>query len=276
MLRVPKIALRKLQLGFMRLIPSIGFSGAPTINITIGASTDDFNLFTAAGSPSGRVNVVLTIAPGIELGSTSTATAGLVLGSGWNSGSKIQIVNGGTIMGKGGKGGQGEGASGCTPIAPVAAGVGGPAVDATGLPSTGMLDFYNNGTIAGAGGGGGYGGAGCSPGTFSFGGGGGGSGRGRTTTTGGAGGAANGSPLNIPGVAGGSGTPSVAGIGGVGGNHPNTNDSGGNGGDFAAAGTNGLSNGAPYGSGAAAGAATLGDSKINFKVVGTILGSRTG
>jgi len=235
---------------------------------------DDYNVFTAAGSPSGPVRVVVKIASGAEIGSTSTSTAGFIFGSGWHIGAKIEVICNGTIMGKGGQGGTGEGASVCTPIAGVSPTAGGPAIDATGLPAAGMVKFTNNGTIAGGGGGGGFGGAGCVPSASSWGGGGGGSGRGKATTAGGPGGPASGSSNNFPGSPGGSGTSAVPGAGGLGGSAQN--DTGGGGGDFGATGGTGLANGAPYNAGAAAGAATLGDSKINFVVVGTITGTRSG
>jgi hypothetical protein len=267
--------LKKSQLGMLRLMPSVGLSGKSRIVVSIG-STDDFNLFTAAGSPTGPVTVVCTISAGAEIGSTSTSTAGFIFGSGWHVGTKIQVINNGTLMGKGGKGATGEGASVCTPVAGVNATAGGPAVDASGLPSAGMVDFTNNGTIAGGGGGGGYGGGGCQPpSSVSWGGGGGGSGRGKTTTTGGPGGPASGSSQNFPGAAGTSGTSAAAGGGGLGGLHPTSVDTGGAGADFAATGGTGLAAGAGYNAGAAGGAATVGDANINFLVLGTIIGART-
>lgn len=81
--------------------------GVPTIVLTIAADTNNYNVFTAAGSPTAKVDVVLTINAGVFVRSTSVATPALSVGSGWHSASTVTIINKGTIAGKGGKGGDG-------------------------------------------------------------------------------------------------------------------------------------------------------------------------
>jgi hypothetical protein len=90
--------------------PVVAAAGGGTINLTISSSVNDYNLFTAAGSPAGVVTVNLTIQSPAIVGSTSTSTPGLTTGAGWAGGSAITITvnSGARIQGKGGNGGHGE------------------------------------------------------------------------------------------------------------------------------------------------------------------------
>lgn len=92
------------------LVPALGLilkgGDLPTVRVGITANTTNFNLFTAAGSPKGAVNVVVTIDPGVYVYSTSTAVGGFDMGVGWAQGSRCYWVNKGFVLGKGGKGAQ--------------------------------------------------------------------------------------------------------------------------------------------------------------------------
>ena len=81
--------------------------GIPPVNLTISSNTNNYNIFTSAGSPTYPVAVVLTINSGINVSSTSTSTYSLDTGTGWATGSTITIANSGKIIGKGGDGGAG-------------------------------------------------------------------------------------------------------------------------------------------------------------------------
>lgn len=87
----------------------------PTINLTIAADTNNYNLFTAAGSPAYNCIVNLTIngTGGVISGngkvviwSASSSLSGLII-SGFTAGSTINIINNGYIIGAGGAGGHG-------------------------------------------------------------------------------------------------------------------------------------------------------------------------
>lgn len=90
------------------VVAAAGGGGSP-ITLTISSSTNDYNMFTSAGSPAGVVTVNLTIQSPAIVGSTSTSTPALTTGAGWAVGSTINITvnSGARIQGKGGQGGKG-------------------------------------------------------------------------------------------------------------------------------------------------------------------------
>ena len=79
--------------------------GKQIINLTISANTQQYDIFSAAGSPAGAVDVSLTINSGVIVGDVSAGTYAVRTGSAWAAGSTIAIVNNGTIQGIGGNGG---------------------------------------------------------------------------------------------------------------------------------------------------------------------------
>jgi len=233
-----------------------------TIILNITADTDEYNIFTSAGSPALPVSVLVNVASGVVVGSTSTSNPAMDTGTGWHSQSQLFMTNDGLIAGAGGTGGIGGNVVKGDPPSCGVASAGTAGGDAINLQFD--IETINNGVInGGGGGGGGGGGAGVhafsSNGCAGGGGGGGGSGSGSggaggttdcgTTATGGTGSAGT----DIEGGGGGS-----AGSGNVGG-HTYSGGSGGTGGLPAVAGDTG-STGVEVGngcssSGAAGGAA---------------------
>ena len=215
----------------------------PTLlSLSSGSVANAINLFQLAGSPIQPLTVIYTVDSGAVITSPSAAQPALTIGP-FPAGSKVHIVNRGTIIGAGGPGGNGAPSGRCGCNAGGAGGVGGPAVDATTVP----IKVENYGIIAGGGGGGGGGGSECArkpPWDASAGGGGGGAGFG-------AGGLANGCGVNfvLPpryGKNGGEGTTTAGGAAGGAGNSPNTCD-GGAGGNPGQPGAPGLTCTAPRG-----------------------------
>jgi len=116
----------------------------------LSSSSNNYNIFTTAfGSPAVAGKFTLTIASGVTVGSTSTATVSLTVGN-FPAGSNVIIINNGTVEGKGGAGGAGTYAG-----VGLAGGAGGDGFDAT-VACT----IINNGTFSGGAGGGGGGGGG--------------------------------------------------------------------------------------------------------------------
>lgn len=139
---------------------SIG-AGGTTTGVNISGNAVNFNLFAAAGQPSGVVTVNATVAPGVILSSADNLAAALDV-SGFASGSTINLTNLGYIIGKGGDGANGGWASypgsGTSIASSNLAGGGGPAINGPGAGVT--LNITNvAGHIWGGGGGGGGGGA---------------------------------------------------------------------------------------------------------------------
>jgi hypothetical protein len=78
-------------------------TGLPTTTLTISSDTDNYNIFTEAGSPSGDpVTVHITINTGINVGSTSSTTIAMYGSSALPVGSELTIINNGKIGGAGG------------------------------------------------------------------------------------------------------------------------------------------------------------------------------
>ena len=219
-------------------------SAGTTISTVIASNEFNVRLFERVGSPAGVTTVNVSIPAGTVIASLVPGTPALDL-SGFASGSTINLVNNGLIMGAGGDGGEGAnmagdglGFSGSDGRA------GGTAVIGPGSGRT--FNVYNaSGRIWGGGGGAGGGGATSSNGVDRFGkggGGGGGAGGGR-----GARGASrtNGNEFGAPNKAvdGDHGTVGLNGTFGSGGTGTERGDAtggdGGDGGDFGAAGAAG-------------------------------------
>jgi hypothetical protein len=134
----------------------IGLIGSSTLTVLLSASTNDYNLGTALGLAV-ATNILVIIDSGVIIGSTSTSIAAFNVGT-LPAGSKVVIINRGTIRGKGGAGG--AGGSWWYQAAASAGSAGGAA-----LLTTIDISVTNTGKIAGGGGGGGgYGYYGGSPG----------------------------------------------------------------------------------------------------------------
>lgn len=251
-----------------------GFFGARETQLLIEITESALNvnlrsLADAAGyNPAIHGTVHAIVAPGVVIGSSSTAVASMVTGA-FYEGTTLKLTVNGSIQGKPGKGGAGGSVSGVwaafTAGAGAAGAAGGPAMSL----GHDIVIANSSGQIFGGGGGGGGGGSGWwidgLPSTRQMGGGGGGAGAGHQTTTGGAGGVAGGTDAEegptyrVNGSAGGTGSSSGAGAGGAGGIYA-TVFYGGNGGAGGAWGSPGAagSPGSPstnYASGGSGGAA---------------------
>lgn len=174
---------------------SSGVMGA--VNLTISSDQTTYDLFVAAGSPTGAVVLTVTVAAGVYVGSFTNVGA-------WAAGTTHKLVNNSYVVGVGGAGNSGAGGDAIT----------------LGWP----ISIDNTNGVIGGGGGGGQRGKTGSGGTQ---GGGGGGGRGLPggaagAKTGAGGGAADGT----------AGTKSARGTGGSrgssGANHGGTGGNGGN------------------------------------------------
>jgi len=248
------------------------FRGVDVIRLTLSADTTNYDIRVAAGSPTQRTTVVLTINSGVYVYATTTSEYGVDTGTGWASGSTIYIINNGNIAGRGGAGGNGAGNSAAT-----AGGAGGPALHVQ-LPTT----IDNNGTIAGGGGGGG-GGAGrlYSDGKgYTIASSGGGGGGGRVNGVGGSNPNVSGHTIDHNnGTSGTTATLTTTGSGG-GGSSGNTVNAGAGGaaGAWGSAGSAGSSGSGPGssgtpGGGGAAGAYLVGQANVTWISTGTRLGT---
>jgi hypothetical protein len=242
-----------------------GKSNRVTVNLTIAANTQNYDVYTnAIASPSylaGTTDIIVTVNPGIAVGSTSTGSYAMLVPSAFNAGDQVTIVNNGTIIGAGGNGGAGS-----TPYnVPGNPGAGGGSSLYVNRPTT----VTNNGTVAGGGGGGGGGGGNVGP-TFSSTrrlGGGGGGGAGYNAGGGGAAGVGGGTTVGSPGSP---GTLTAGGSGGAGTAGVNRGGNGGGQGASGVAGTNGTSTAG--GSGGATGNYITGNPFVTWPATGTRLG----
>jgi len=269
--------------------------------LTISSNTNNYDIGAAAIAAGGDKNtpVILTINAGVTVGSTSSGTAAMYTGTGWGSGTTINITNNGSIVGKagatynssagaGGAGGGGKqpgtgnsghnGAAGAgsNPGLNTSDYNGGDAFEHSQSDSALSVIFDTAGTrsggsggtisITGAGGGGGGGGADST--NSSYGGKGG---------CGGGGGAGNGGGAGGPDgwhnnqCYGSSGSSSSGGQGGQGSTASHHNYNGGNGGNLNQAGAGGVGS---YFSGTSGGAA--GYSQSYSGSVGSALSGNTG
>lgn len=136
----------------MRRRTTVNAAALPAVNLTISANTQNYNVFTAAGSPTSPVAVTLTINAGVLVGSATTASPAMDTGT-FPATSTLTIINNGKIIGAGGNGGAGgDGASDSSWGIGTMGSPGGPALTIH-LPVT----IQNNGSIWGGGGGGGGG-----------------------------------------------------------------------------------------------------------------------
>ena len=258
---------------------SDGYGKSSQFAFSITSTQTNANLRTLAVNAGWDQStaVVATIDSGVRMTSSSVGTPGLTINGAWPGG--IELVNNGTIVGRGGNGGAG--------------GSGGTANQGTYDPKNGSpgsagglaltisvpVSIRNNGTIAGGGGGGGGGGGySTNVGTpkdanwRKYGGGGGGGGQSSSSNSSGG---AGGTSIYITGSAGGTGTFSAAGGGGNGG--AGSNQRGGAGGGWGSSGSSGLRyfnlpTAKPAGGGGGAGPATSGQANVTWLVTGTRLG----
>ena len=263
---------------------SDGYGKSNEFSFSITSNQTNANLRTLAVNAGWdqSIAVVATINSGVRMTSNTVGTPGLTINGAWPGG--IELVNNGTIVGRGGDGGAGGlGGTGPTTINDATNGSAGSA-GGLALTISVPVSIRNNGTIAGGGGGGGGGGGyaimtGTPKDEFwtKYGGGGGGGGQSSSTnSSGGAGGAAS----FQAGGAGGTGTFSAAGAfgaGGTGGTTFGQSNIGGAGGGWGSAGGPGSryftgTNAKLGGAGGAAGAATSGQANVTWLATGTRLG----
>ena len=265
---------------------SNGYGKSSQFAFSITSTQTNANLRTLAVNAGWDQStaVVATINSGVRMTSSAVGTPGLTINGAWPGG--IELVNNGTIVGRGGNGG--AGGRGGTGPATIYDSTNGSAGSAGGLALTISVpvSIRNNGTIAGGGGGGGGGGGYASPaGTpkdpawLKYSGGGGGGGQSSSTNS--SGGAA-GPSLYQSGGAGGTGTFSAAGASGYGGtggvnNNFPPHNIGGAGGGWGSAGSAGsryftLTSAKPGGGGGGAGPATSGQANVTWLATGTRLG----
>lgn len=195
-------------------------NGLFTFSPVLAANVNNYNLKNAAIAAGWDQNALLfanvTIATGTVVGSTSTANAAFITGTGFPNGSRLTLTNNGTIIGRGGTGAGGANVT-TTTFNGAAATAGG-----LGFSAQTAIAVTNNGTIAGGGGGGGAGNGykanipwpigGGSMTTAHAGSGGGGGGAGGGTA--GSAGNASGASLMVSGLAGSAGTATSGGAGG--------------------------------------------------------------
>ena len=263
---------------------SDGYGKSNEFSFSITSNQTNANLRTLAVNAGWdqSIAVVATINSGVRMTSNTVGTPGLTINGAWPGG--IELVNNGTIVGRGGNGG--NGGNGGTANNSTYDSTNGSAGSAGGLALTISVpvSIRNNGTIAGGGGGGGGGGGyainvGSSKDEnwTKYGGGGGGGGQSSSTnSSGGAGGPSN----YLSGSAGGTGTFSAAGAfgaGGTGGTTFGQSNIGGAGGGWGSAGTPGSRyftgpDAKLGGAGGAAGAATSGQANVTWLATGTRLG----
>jgi hypothetical protein len=211
------------------------FFSNPVARLSIASNQQNYDLFTALGSPTAAKTFVLTIESGVTISSATPATPALYGTSDLPAGSILKIINSGVICGAGGTGGTGG-----TPSVDGTNGVGGG--DAIRLLCDTVINNASGSIYGGGGGGGGSAGV---PGSFWGGGGGGGAG-----IVAGTGGTANATYAE-------DGEDGTSTTGGEGGGVSNPNIiTGGSGGDLGEAGSDGLSGETiSGGTGGAAGAA---------------------
>jgi len=82
--------------------------------LTISSNVNNYNIASAVTGAGGSLNsnVNLTINSGVTVGSSTTSTAAMLTGTGWGSGTTINITNNGSIVGSAGTDDNGTGGSG--------------------------------------------------------------------------------------------------------------------------------------------------------------------
>lgn len=121
-----------------------------TLSLVLSSNANNVNIFALAGSPSGPVNLEVTVNSGVVIGSSSVTAAMRIMG--FAAGSQITLINSGQILGDGGSGGSGYFAGVTYPLTEAPGAPGGSALE---IDSTISID--NIGDIFGGGGGGGAG-----------------------------------------------------------------------------------------------------------------------
>ena len=232
---------------------------------TISSNQTNANLRTLAlnaGWP-GTAKVVATIGSGVQITSNSTGTPALTVNGSFPNG--VELINTGTVVGRGGIGG--SGGWGPNETLSTTSGSGGGS-GGLGLSVSVALTLNNgSGTISGGGGGGGGGGLNSDNDALQYGGGGGGGGggfgsggpRGRSASLGQQGNVGSAGGL-LSGGAGGATTYVYA-------------NNGGTGGSNAANGNSGSPGGYGAGGGGSGGGAITGNSNITYISTGTRYGS---
>jgi len=129
------------------VMPTNFYGRSLATNLTISATTTNYNIFTAAGSPTSATTVNLAINAGVTVGGVG-GTPAITVGQ-FPAGSTITINNSGLIVGTGGTAGSGG-----------VGGNGGNAILANYANQTMVINNLAGATIAGGGGGGGKGGTG--------------------------------------------------------------------------------------------------------------------
>ena len=302
--------------------PGIATSGAINMNsfyggvaatvLTISSNTNNYDIGAAAIAAGGDKStpVILTINAGVTVGSTSSGTAAMYTGTGWSSGTTINITNNGAIVGAsgssvsqtgtqtgtGGGGGSGFSVVGWPPISAVAGSSGSTGAPTSDAGANGGNAFYHSqtgsnlsvifdtagtrsggtgGTITAAGGGGGGGGGGSGIATMRItGGGGGGGGAGTGAGSGGTGGFTQNSNAWERGNNGSAGSSTSGGGGGTGGVASGL-DTGRTGGHGGALGSSGSSGGTGGWSGGASGGSAGSSGSISGSA-GSALAGNTG
>lgn len=253
------------------------------VTVTISSNVDQFTL-TSALSPSSYsvpYTVTVVINGGVICYSSSTSSPAFNIGTGWYSGTVINLYNYGYIVGKGGAGGGGgtaqqsiwwayQGGNGSS---------GGPGLQIPNPAST-TVNLYNYGTIGGGGGGGAGGGGGVNSGAYAIYGAGGGGGGGAGYGDGGAGGTSGSASGISYASAGSAGGLTSGGAGGSGLSSGGTGGPGGSGGNlgqngseaYSGCGNLAIGSSGYYGAG---GYSIVGYPWINVYASGTISGSTT-
>lgn len=200
-----------------------GASSVTTVSQTISSSTNNYNIASSRPGTyaAGNTAFTLTVNPGVTIGTNSTSSTSLTMGTPWTSGDTVTINNYGTIKGGGGNGGTGAYSAFTGSNASTA----GATVNGAALTLTYPVTVGNYGSIYGGGGGGGGGGSrtlssqfGKLGSSFNVSGGGGGGGAGVNAGSGGPGGPSAGMPMGGNLGIGNAGAAGSANAGGGGGN----------------------------------------------------------
>ena len=264
-------------------LPQVQAASFFNFNQTISTNTLNYNLMAdvlvSGWDQDFPINAKVTVATGVYVGSANTGQPAFSTGSNFPAGSTLELINNGSILGRGGRGGLGYWYATTAQKAGENGGIA--------LSAQHGIAIQNNGTIGGGGGGGGAGGSTtvvdeCQGFTMEGAGGGGGGGAGSTPGLGGGAIAFWGS-MPTPGSA---GTNSAGGNGGPG-SSVSTCDyvvggGGGIGGGIGGSGSSGSAGDGSWnadfskylpGSGGVGGAAVIGNSNITWITTGTRLGA---
>lgn len=134
-----------------------GASNTVTVSQTISSSTNNYNIASSRPGTysAGNTQFTLTVNPGVTIGTNSTSSSSLTMGTPWTSGDTVTINNYGALRGGGGSGGTGSNSGFQGSNASTAGGT----VNGAALTLTYPATVGNYGSIYGGGGGGGGGGS---------------------------------------------------------------------------------------------------------------------